>query len=61
MECCKGRNEGRYILRGKFYRSVDWSIGRSLVGRVSNNGLENTQIENSRANFPVLGSLNDAN
>jgi len=36
-------------------------VGRSLAGRVSDNGPENTQIENSRANFPVLGSLNGAN
>lgn len=53
VECGKGRNEGRtaitgggkeeeYYRRGPVGRLIGRLVGRSPVGRVSDNGLENT-------------------
>lgn len=51
-ECGKGQNEGRSTV----WRPLP--IGRPIspVGRIFDNGLENTQIENFRANFPLNGA-----
>lgn len=53
MECGKGRNEGRSAAS---WRLEPRPVDRSPVGRVSDNGLENTQIVNSRGNFPALST-----
>lgn len=53
VECGKGRNEGRYTLRERSYRSVDWSIGRSIGLSLAVFPIMDSKIRRSRIPAPI--------